>query len=116
MADFEHCSLGDLRAVDVDSLNFGVIGLDGEHRVVVYNRWESERAGLSPERVLGLHFFTEVAPCMNNYLVAHRFETEEELDAALDYVFTLRLRPTPVKLRLLQAATSERSFLLVRWP
>lgn len=98
---------------ELDCVDFGVIGLDPDHRVVSYNKIESTFSGLSAERVIGRHFFTEVAPCTNNFMVAHRFETEEALDATIGYIFTLRMRPTPVRLRLLRRPSSERQFLLV---
>ena len=71
-------------------------------------------AGLSPERVLGKHLFTNVAPCMNNYLVAQRFEDEAELDVIIDYVLTFRMRPTAVKMKLLKSAAVERRFILIQ--
>ncbi|MEO5902309.1 MAG: PAS domain-containing protein [Ilumatobacteraceae bacterium] len=98
----------------LDDAGFGVIAMDGDHRVVFYNRFESSLSGLRPERVVGRHFFTEVAPCTNNFMVAHRFETEDVLDATIDYVFTLRMTPTPVRLRLLSRPGAERRFLLVQ--
>jgi len=58
-----------------DALDFGVIGFDRSTHVVQYNAYESRAARLDPTRVLGQHVFIEVAPCMNNYLVAQRFET-----------------------------------------
>ncbi len=94
---------------------FGVVAMDADHRVVIYNRAESTLSGLSPDRVVGRHFFSEVAPCTNNFLVAHRFETESDLDATIDYVFTLRMKPTPVRLRLLTRPEAARRFLLVQW-
>jgi len=100
--------------VELGDVDFGVIGLGHDHRVVFYNRAESALSGLSAERVIGRHFFTEVAPCTNNFMVAHRFETEESLDATIDYVFTLRMKPTPVRLRLLRRAVASRQFLLVQ--
>jgi len=54
-----------------------------------------------------------VAPCTNNYLVAQRFRDEPTLDAELDYVFTLKMRPTKVRLRLLQTPEARRKYLLV---
>jgi photoactive yellow protein len=84
---------------------------DGE--VVDYNLWESKMAGLSKERVLARNFFSEIAPCTNNYMIAERFLNEPELDATLDYVFTLRMKPTVVKLRLLVSATADHIYLLV---
>lgn len=97
--------LARLSPEDLDELEFGVIGIDPEGIVRVYNRAESRLAGLSADRVLGNALFTVVAPCMNNYLVAQRLDDAltagEALDVTLDYVFTLRMRPTRVKLRLL---------------
>ncbi len=101
--------------VELQDTSFGVIAMDSDHRVVFYNRTESTLSGLSAERTVGRHFFTEVAPCTNNFMVAHRFETEAELDATMDYVFTLRMKPSPVRLRLLARPDAPRSFLLVQW-
>lgn len=97
---------------DLDELGFGVVGLDSEHAVTHYNRAESEISGLDRERVIGRRFFIEVAPCCNNFMVAQRYTDEAELDATVDYVFTFKMRPTPVTLRLLQR--QGRAFLLVR--
>ena len=101
--------------LDMQDTAFGVVAMDSEHHVVMYNRTESSHAGLSPERVAGRHFFSEVAPCTNNFMVAQRFETEDELDATIDYVFTLKMKPTPVRLRLLSRSEAARRFLLVQW-
>jgi len=104
-------------AIDLDALDFGVIGVDAEGLVRRYNLFESELAGLSPDRVLGTPLFTSVAPCMNNFLVAQRFEdagaTGAILDATLDYVFTLRMRPAKVKLRLLMQPKAPLYYILV---
>lgn len=102
---------------DIDQLQFGVIGFDAQGIVRAYNRFESSAAGLSPERVLGMHLFEVVAPCMNNYLVAQRFEDATRdgtlLDATIDYVLTLRMRPTPVRLRLLHVPGARLRYVLV---
>ena len=99
----------------LDRLPFGVIGFDADERVVTYNATESEMAGIEPKRVIGAHFFTEVAPCTNNYLVAERYRSHDELDEQLDYVFTLRMRPTPVRLRLLAHPEARHRYLVVTW-
>ena len=102
------CALSDASDDELDALDFGVIAFDAEGIVCRYNRFESQAAGLSSERVVGHHLFTVVAPCMNNFLVATRFEDAAEaqapLDATIDYVLTLRMRPVKVRLRLLAAA------------
>jgi photoactive yellow protein len=102
----------------LDALDFGVIGFDAETAVRRYNAFESKAAGLSPARVLGHALFAAVAPCMNNYLVAQRFEDAAaeggELDATIDYVLTLRMRPVKVKLRLLAAPGATHRYVLVQ--
>lgn len=102
---------------DLDLLDFGLIGFDAEGVVLLYNDYESKCAGLSPDRVKGYSLFTVVAPCMNNFLVAQRFEDAAEakqpLDVTIDYVLTLRMRPVKVKLRLLAHPASALRYVLV---
>ena len=119
---FDTRGLGDiLDASDqeqLDKLDYGVIGFDADSNVQRYNAFESQAAGLSPQRVIGEPLFTNVAPCLNNFLVAQRFEdaAEEgsELDDTIDYVLTLRMRPIKVKLRLLASANSATRYVLVQ--
>ena len=102
----------------LDTLDYGVIGFDAAAIVQRYNAFESQAAGLSPQRVLGEPLFTNVAPCLNNFLVAQRFEDAadegSELDDTIDYVLTLRMRPIKVKLRLLASAGSATRYVLVQ--
>jgi photoactive yellow protein len=102
---------------ELDGLTFGVIGFDSDTAVRRYNAFESKLAGLDPQRVLGSGLFTVVAPCMNNFLVAQRFEdaaaSATPLDATIDYVFTLRMRPAKVSLRLLVSPTLALRYVLV---
>ena len=106
-----------LGTAELDALEFGVIGIGADTLVCDYNAVESKMAGLSKERVIGHPFFTVVAPCMNNYMVAQRFEDAaaagQALDLTLDYVLTLRMRPVKVQLRLLASPRAERRFVLV---
>ncbi|QIE29469.1 Photoactive yellow protein (plasmid) [Caballeronia sp. SBC1] len=97
----------------LDLLPFGVVGFMSDYIVTFFNASESKAAGLSPSRVVGKHFFHEVAPCMNNFMVAQRFEDEQNLDDIIPYVLTLRMRPTPVRLRLMKSNESAKQFLLV---
>ena len=108
--------LDGLDATELDELPFGVIGFDAHERVDLYNRHESEAAGLGKARVVGRALFTEVAPCMNNVMVAQRFREARAagtaLDVTIDYVLTLRMRPTPVAMRLVTHA--DRAYVLIR--
>ena len=108
-----HCTLEQL-----DTLDFGVIGFGADTNVTQYNAFESQAAGLSPQRVLGQPLFTNVAPCMNNFMVAQRFEDAQEdasvLDDTIDYVLTLRMRPVKVALRLLANPGADTRYVLVQ--
>ncbi|TPG38039.1 PAS domain-containing protein [Sphingomonas koreensis] len=96
-----------------DALPFGVVGVDHQGTTQVYNRTEAEMAGLDRESVLGSGFFETVAQCMNNFMVAQRFEDEPSLDEIIPYVLTLRMRPTRVRLRLLARADGPLRFILI---
>ena len=97
----------------LDALSFGVIGMAPDGIVTSYNATESKLAGLTPANVVGRHFFSAVAPCTNNFMVGHRFETEPTIDDIIDYVFTLRMQPTKVRLRLMKQAGHSTMFLAV---
>lgn len=108
---FERLEVSDDAALD--DVSFGVIAMAPDGEVIAYNATESRYAGLSHAKVIGRHFFSAVAPCTNNFMVAHRFESEPTLDATIDYIFTLRMKPSPVKLRLLKHPGGKRMYLLV---
>jgi photoactive yellow protein len=99
----------------IDELDFGLIAMDRGGAVLGYNAFEVRRAGIARERVIGRNFFVDIGPCTNNYMVAERFHSGEELDEEIDYVFTVRMAPTPVTLRLLARRGSARQYLAVRF-
>lgn len=114
---FADITVAELDAADtllLDTLPFGVVGMDRLGLTTRYNVYEAEAAGLSRESVLGQDFFLRIGVCMNNFLVAQRFEDELLLDVVLDYVLTFRMRPTPVKLRLLQHPDGKFHYILVQ--
>jgi photoactive yellow protein len=116
MLSFEAISLATLDtlpAEQLDTLPFGAVGLSPEGIVEIYNATEEQLAGLRRESVIGTHYFSTTAQCMNNFMVAQRFEDEPEIDAIIDYVLTLRMRPTPVRLRLLKANGMDRRYVLI---
>ena len=107
----------------IDDVGFGLIVMDRDGRVTGYNQAESQLSGLPVDEVTGRNFFVEVGPCTNNYLIAQRFHDAAggevgpdggDLDEQLDYVFTYRMSPTPVRLRLLARRGSARQYLAVR--
>ncbi|MGI3900733.1 MAG: phosphonate transporter [Janthinobacterium lividum] len=113
---FSDISLADLETLtpeQLDALPYGVVGLGSDGMTELYNATEAKLAGIMPTTVLGWHYFSETAQCMNNFMVAQRFEDEAEIDDIIDYVLTLRMRPTPVRLRLLKTASVPRRYLLI---
>ena len=109
--------LSDMDDAAFDALDFGVIGFGADTTVQRYNAFEARAAALRAERVLGLPLFATVAPCMNNFMVAQRFDDAaangSALDVTIDYVLTLRMRPTKVALRLLALPGQAMRYVLV---
>jgi photoactive yellow protein len=113
--------LASLEALDdneLDTLDFGVIGFTGDIIVCRYNTSEAKLSGLRPVDALGKNVFTELAQCMNNFLVAVRFEdaiTEGvSLDTTIDFILSWRMRPTKVQLRLLYSPGYSTRYILVQ--
>lgn len=87
--------------MDYDQLDFGIVKMDYKGTVVAYNSAESAIAGIAKEHVKGKHFFTQVAPCTNNFMVAEKY-TAIKLDETIPYIFTYITKPTKVILRLIK--------------
>ncbi len=100
---------------ELDQLDFGVVGLDDSLVCHQFNAHEQEKSGLSSARVIGARFFEQVAPCMNNYLVADPLADNETLDETFPYTLSIRVTPTATKLRLLVKRDESRRFLLIEW-
>ncbi|GGE82543.1 phosphonate transporter [Sphingomonas prati] len=113
---FETINVRDLDGMEpseCDALPFGVVGFKADTVVETYNATEARQSGLDPATVIGVPFFDIIAQCMNNFMVAQRFEDEPELDDIVPYVLTLRMRPTKVRLRLLATPEIARRYLLI---
>lgn len=99
---------------EINSVDFGIIGFDSGMKIRVYNQSEAELSGYSRDTVMERNLFTEVAPCMNNYMVALKFEEKEELDEILSYILSFKIKPTPVELRLLKSSGVTNNYILVK--
>jgi photoactive yellow protein len=55
--------LAALTQEEVDELPYGFVVLDGEGKILLYNRYEARLSRIAPERVIGRNFFKDVAPC-----------------------------------------------------
>lgn len=98
-----------------EALPVGVVVLDAQGQVVVYNREEERLAQRSRERVIGRRFFHEVAPCMNVKELGLNFERNvgrEPLDVAIEFSFPFPFlaQPRDVSVRMLSFAVDEASY------
>lgn len=84
-----------------DTLPFGVVKMDYTGTITAYSEELSTLAGISKENAIGKNFFTQVAPCCNNFMIAEKY-TKDQLDETMPYMFTYVTKPTPVELRLLK--------------
>ena len=115
-ASFEAVALSDLEMISIeerDARPFGVVGFDAHTIVQIYNATEARMSGLDPSTVVGVPFFEAVGQCMNNFMVAQRFEDKTQVDDIIPYVLTLRMRPTKVRLRLLAEQDTPRRYILI---
>lgn len=109
-------SLGQVTPEQADALDFGVIRLDDAGIVTLYNAWESRLAGVQPEAALGRSFFREVAPCTGNALFEGRFREglrAGELDESFRYVFSFRMDPVTVMVRMVRHRETGTNWILV---
>jgi photoactive yellow protein len=108
--------LGQLGRDEADELPFGAVRVDDEGRIELYNKWESELAGVPVASAEGKSFFKEIAPCTNNRLVRGRFQEgieKGEMDFELKYTFTYKMKPTNVKIRAVKDPVSKSNWIFV---
>lgn len=101
----------------IDALDFGVVQVDETGVIKLYNRYEAELAGLTPQAVEGKNFFTQVAPCTNNDIFYGTFRKgleERDLNVMFLYTFTYKIAPTNVKVHLYRDAASGSNWILVK--
>jgi photoactive yellow protein len=101
-----------------DELPFGIIEVDGDGRILTYNRWEEQMANRSRETTVGRLFFSEVAPCAGvaefegrfKGMVAENRVAREELD----FVFKFPGESKLVNIILTWTPAWKRGFILVK--
>jgi photoactive yellow protein len=86
---------------DFDKLSFGVVRMDYDGMVTAYSHVLPALAGVARPNAVSKHFFTQVGPCTNNFMVAEKYNAPV-LDETLPYILTYITKPTPVQLRLLK--------------
>jgi photoactive yellow protein len=93
-----------------DAQGFGIVKMDYKGIITAYNAAESQLTGVVKENALGKNFFTQVATCTNNFMVAEKYQTEV-LDEVIPYMFTYITKPTPVELRLIKGKNGNQYLL-----
>jgi photoactive yellow protein len=102
---------------DADKAPFGIVKVDDSGRILLYNRYEAELAGVSPSNAEGRNFFTEIAPCTNNKLFFGKFKdgvAAGQLDTQFKYTFTYKLKPTNVSIHLLRDRATNSNWVFVQ--
>ncbi len=105
----------DLLTYLFDNLPLGLVVMDADANVLVYNRAEERMAGRSREKIIGTNFFTEIAPCMNVRQLAGEFQAKigrSPLDVTVEMSFPAPYvdRPRDVKVRMCSLEVGDRPF------
>ncbi|MCW7492595.1 PAS domain-containing protein [Leptospira sp. 2 VSF19] len=109
--------LGTLTQTDADAAPFGIVKVDNNGKILLYNKYESELANVPIQTAVGKNFFTEVAICTNNRIFYGRFKegmVTGDLDIAFNYVFTYKMKPTNVVIHLYHDKSSDTNWIFVK--
>ncbi|MDZ4726596.1 MAG: photoactive yellow protein [Leptospira sp.] len=112
--------LGKLKSLsqeEADSENFGIVKVDENGKILLYNKFESELANVPISTAVGRNFFTEIAICTNNRLFYGKFKDgilKKEMDATFSYVFTYKMKPTNVMIQLYKDKVSNTNWIFVK--
>ena len=110
-------NLGYLSRDQADAANFGIVKVDDQGQILLYNRYESELAGVPVASAEGKNFFTQVAICTNNRLFFGKFKdgvASGHLDVSFNYVFTYKMKPTNVIIQLYRDQASYTNWIFVK--
>jgi len=116
-SSFSAAHLDALSDEELDTLPFGVIGLDAEGSIRRYNVAEARFARLDRAQVVGKSFFTEIARCTATAEFQGRFEvlvkTPESESIAFDFVFAFRFGAQQVNIDIGRAPGTARFYVCV---
>lgn len=95
----------DLLSYLFDNLPLGLVVLNANGEVLVYNRAEERMAGRSRDKIVGTNFFLDIAPCMNVRQLAGEFHdkigrTAFDLTVEMSFPSPHVERPRDVKVRM----------------
>lgn len=110
--------LGNLTRIEADNAAFGIIKLEADGKILLYNKYESILAGVPIEKAEGKNFFTDIAVCTNNRIFFGRFKegiAQGNLDLVFNYVFTYKMKPTNVVIHLYHDKISKTNWVFVKY-
>ncbi|PJE02278.1 MAG: photoactive yellow protein [Leptospira sp.] len=110
--------LGNLTRIEADNAAFGIIKLEADGKILLYNKYESILAGVPIEKAEGKNFFTDIAVCTNNRIFFGRFKegiAQGNLDLVFNYVFTYKMKPTNVVIHLYYDKISKTNWVFVKF-
>lgn len=110
-------SLENLSRESADSKNYGVVKVDDAGIIQLYNKYESELAGVLVANAEGKNFFTQVAICTNNRLFYGKFKEgigKGQLDTTFYYVFTYKMKPTNVIIRIYRDSATKTNWIFIK--
>ena len=100
----------------IDGLPFGVVKLDGTGQVLFYSQREGQLSGRGMQPIIGMGFFTHIAPCMDNPAFKGRIEADiasGTLDAEFSHVGDFSDRDRELQVRA-QSATGGGVWLFLK--
>ncbi len=100
-----------------DSQDYGIVKVDDNGNILLYNRYEADMAGVEPSHAEGRSFFTQVAPCTNNRLFFGKFKegvSNGHLNEQFKYTFTYKMKPTPVDIHLYRDQDTKTNWVFVK--
>lgn len=88
---------------EIDQLPFGIVKVDLEGTILLYNHAEEGITGRKSSEVLGRNFFKDVAPCTGTSFFYGEFQEgvkRGNLNVAFDYLLDYSMTPTRVHVRM----------------
>jgi photoactive yellow protein len=105
-----------LSEAQLGALPFGVIELDLNGVVLIYNKAEEALSGMASSHVIGKNFFQDVAPCTSVKQFEGRFRTfisSQSDPETFDFTFRFPGRTTKVSIAFVRSERAS-AFVLVK--
>jgi photoactive yellow protein len=110
-------SVDTLNPTELDLLPFGAIQLDHAGKILQYNNYESELAGIDKSEAIGKNFFIEIAPCTDVKDFRGRFTegvAAKKLHVKFRYHFSFKKNPRDVTVTLYYSPMTDSTWVFIR--